>query len=354
MKTEAKKGKKTSADARAQLGEGMGQAGLEARLRAMIDSFDGFIYICSRDYRIEYMNERLIARTGHDGTGELCYRVLHERDEICPWCINERVFAGETVHWEIQSPKDRRWYSIVNTPIYNPDGTLSKQALILDISDAKRTEGDLKHALARLEHEVEIRTAELQMKNRQLMEEIAERRGPEEALAASEERYRSVIDNVGIGISLISPDMKILALNNQMKKWFPDIDDGETCLSPGLQRPSAGRDLPLVPDGHDPPGRAGSRVRHRNADERRSEELPRRIVSRPGQGRPRHGGYRDGRRHHGAPPSPAGRRRLRGALQDDLRDDGHGHDDCRGGHDHLHGERRVREGVGILQGRDRG
>ena len=140
----------------------------------MIDSFDGFIYICSRDYRIEYMNERLIARTGRDGTGELCYKALHDREEACPWCINERVFNGETVHWEIQSPKDRRWYSIVNTPIYNPDGTLSKQAMIRDISDTKRTEGDLKHALDRLEHEVEIRTAELQMKNRQLIEEIAD------------------------------------------------------------------------------------------------------------------------------------------------------------------------------------
>ncbi|HEX7505075.1 MAG TPA: PAS domain S-box protein, partial [Syntrophales bacterium] len=46
----------------------------------------------------------------------------------------------------------------------------------------------------------------------------------EEALAASEERYRSVIDNVGIGISLISPNMEILALNRQMRTWYPDID----------------------------------------------------------------------------------------------------------------------------------
>jgi PAS domain S-box-containing protein len=196
----------------------------EARLRAMIDAFDGFIYVCSRDYRIEYMNERLIARTGRDATGEPCYKALHDREDICPWCINERVFAGETVHWEIQSPKDRRWYSIVNTPVTNPDGTVSKQALIRDITDTKRIESDLKHALDRLEHEVEIRTAELRMKNRQLTEEIVDRRRAEEALAASEERYSSVIDNVGIGISLISPNMEILSLNRQMRQWFPDID----------------------------------------------------------------------------------------------------------------------------------
>ncbi len=116
----------------------------------------------------------------------------------------------------------------------------------------------------------------------------------------------------------------------------------KACLPPGLQRPAAGRDLPLVPDGHDPAGRAGSRVRHRDAFGRWRPEFPGRFVPRPGQGRSRHGGHRDGRRHHGAPPGPAGRRRFRGALQDDLRDDGHGHDDRRGGHDHLHGERRVR------------
>lgn len=222
--TDVKKGKKRPVAGLVRPGVDRGFTEVEARLRAMIEAFDGFIYICSRDYRVEYMNDRLIARAGHDGTGELCHKVLHDRDEVCPWCINERVFNGETVHWEIQSPKDRRWYSIVNTPIYNPDGTVSKQALIRDISDAKKTESDLKQALERLEHEVEVRTAELRMRNRQLTEEIADRRRIEEALAASEERYRSVIDNVGIGISLISPGMEILALNRQMRKWYPDID----------------------------------------------------------------------------------------------------------------------------------
>ncbi|HEY3309893.1 MAG TPA: PAS domain S-box protein [Desulfuromonadaceae bacterium] len=115
----------------------------EARYRAMIDAFDGLVYICSQDYRIEYMNQRFKERTGYDGTGKLCYEVLHKLDSVCPWCVNDQVFAGNNVRWEMQSPKDRRWYDVSNTPIYNGNGTISKQAMITDITDHKQLEEQL-------------------------------------------------------------------------------------------------------------------------------------------------------------------------------------------------------------------
>jgi two-component system cell cycle sensor histidine kinase/response regulator CckA len=54
--------------------------------------------------------------------------------------------------------------------------------------------------------------------------DITGRRIAEEQLRASEERHRSVVDNINVGITLISQDMEILTLNNQMKKWYSDID----------------------------------------------------------------------------------------------------------------------------------
>ena len=95
-----------------------------ARYQAVVEAFDGLIYICSPDYRMEFMNQRLIDRTGRNAVGEVCYKVLHDRDSVCEWCVNERVFQGETVRWEVQSPKDHCWYYVVNTPIRHADGTI--------------------------------------------------------------------------------------------------------------------------------------------------------------------------------------------------------------------------------------
>jgi len=108
-----------------------------AQYRAMVESFDGFIYICSADYRVEFMNQRMIERTGRNAVGEFCYRALHDKDSKCEWCVNEKVLQGKTVRWEVQSPKDNRWYDVVNTPIRHADGTVSKQAMIQDITDRK-------------------------------------------------------------------------------------------------------------------------------------------------------------------------------------------------------------------------
>ena len=54
--------------------------------------------------------------------------------------------------------------------------------------------------------------------------DITERKKSEEVLLESEGKYRGVVNNIGIGVSLISPNMEILSLNNQMQQWFPEAD----------------------------------------------------------------------------------------------------------------------------------
>jgi len=42
--------------------------------------------------------------------------------------------------------------------------------------------------------------------------------------AAFRERAKGIVDNIGIGVAVITPNMEILSLNKIMRKWFPNID----------------------------------------------------------------------------------------------------------------------------------
>lgn len=117
---------------------------LWAQYEAIIEAFDGLIYICSENYEVEFMNQHFIERTGYYPLGQKCYKALHDLENVCPWCVNDRVFRGEKVTWEVLSPKDHRWYRVVNTLIRHPDGSKSKMAMIQDITELKEAEKALR------------------------------------------------------------------------------------------------------------------------------------------------------------------------------------------------------------------
>jgi len=57
--------------------------------------------------------------------------------------------------------------------------------------------------------------------------DITERKQVERALQESEAKTRSILDNIGIGVALISPAMEILELNKRMREWFPAVEPGQ-------------------------------------------------------------------------------------------------------------------------------
>jgi signal transduction histidine kinase/CheY-like chemotaxis protein len=118
----------------------------ETRYRAVVEGFDGLIYLCSPDNRIEFLNERLKERIGRDATGELCHEAVHGREQPCPWCVRGQAVSGSAVRSELQDPKDRRWYAMTTTPVSNADGTVSTQVMVTDITERRLMEEEILNA----------------------------------------------------------------------------------------------------------------------------------------------------------------------------------------------------------------
>ncbi|MBN1602466.1 MAG: response regulator [Chitinispirillaceae bacterium] len=90
------------------------------------------------------------------------------------------------------------------------------EEMATDSIKAGATDYVLKQRLARLVPSVKRALREMDEKNQRLR--------AEEALRESEEKYRNLVDNLDIGVSLFSPDGNIITCNHQISKWFPDID----------------------------------------------------------------------------------------------------------------------------------
>ncbi|HET6420065.1 MAG TPA: PAS domain S-box protein, partial [Geobacteraceae bacterium] len=140
------------------------------KYQAIVDQIDGYIYIASRDYRIQFMNESVGKLFGYNEPGEFCYKVMHDRDSVCPECRSEEVFEGKTVRREWCNPRTGRFYHVMDTPIFHIDGTIVRQTVATDITERKLAEEQLeqrKRQLEELNRTLEKRVEEEVAKNRE-------------------------------------------------------------------------------------------------------------------------------------------------------------------------------------------
>ena len=122
----------------------------QSYFEAIVEAFDGMVYVCSPDNRIEFVNRQVVEILGRDPVGEACHSALYDNDAICSWCPEQAVFQGQAVRWEFQNPCTGRWTYTMATPIAHPDGSTSKLSLCFDITKKKRTENALLESERRL------------------------------------------------------------------------------------------------------------------------------------------------------------------------------------------------------------
>ncbi len=116
--------------------EALGES--ESKYKSIMEAMDDSVYICSPDFRIEYMNPTFEKKMGRNAAGEICHMALYNRDQRCPWCVHDKIMQGETVNYELNNPVDGKTYNISDSPIVHMDRSVSKLSLLRDISDIKK------------------------------------------------------------------------------------------------------------------------------------------------------------------------------------------------------------------------
>lgn len=111
-----------------------------AKYEAAVEGFDGLVYVCSPEFKIEYMNRRLTEKVGPQAMGAECFKAIFGRKSPCPCCTTSSVLQNQTIRWEGFSDSDKRWYHVAITPWQRANGCMARLVMAHDITDRKEHE----------------------------------------------------------------------------------------------------------------------------------------------------------------------------------------------------------------------
>ncbi len=125
------------------------------RFLAILQAMDDAVFMIGSQFVIQYANPAAERVFGAIDT-RACYEYFNDRDSVCPWCRSEFVLGGRSIRWVWTSPKNHRSYDAFETPLKNPDGTVSKLHILHDITEHKTIENKLRDSEHRCRMLVEM------------------------------------------------------------------------------------------------------------------------------------------------------------------------------------------------------
>ncbi len=161
---------------------------------------DGFVIFdgLNRVMELNPAAKNLIGIHDRDYLGKPAAEVFSFWPDLLELCAQ----ASPVGPWILVAPNDRQVYlEIQMIPFPGSKAASPNRLLVLhDITEIIRAEKRLKKVNDKLEARVSHRTAELQVTNQRLLEEIKERRYSQEILKESEERYRRLVEQPFDGV----------------------------------------------------------------------------------------------------------------------------------------------------------
>lgn len=156
----------------------------------IFDSINHVVYLADpKTYEVIYVNDYAKTLLGADPVGKKCFSEFQGLDAPCDFCTNEILFSQKEKPycWEYYNPKIGASFSIFDRLIPWYEGCHIRFELAVNMNEIR---------------------------------------------PASRKWYRDIVDMIGTGVSVVSPRMEILALNRQMREWFPNVDSNRkpTCF----------------------------------------------------------------------------------------------------------------------------
>lgn len=195
----------------------------EERSRLIVEQMPALTWTTDLQMRFTSLDGAGLARYGqavHQAAmGRSLQEVLTDPSQEVAVQAHRQALTGLTVAYDVMFAG--RVYQSVVKPLRGGGGEIEGVlGLALDVTERHQAEADLRQAHAELESRVQQRTADLMAANRQLQQEITERRKIEEALASSEHRLLEIIDGSTAIIYVKDLEGRYILTNRQHQAQF--------------------------------------------------------------------------------------------------------------------------------------